>query len=539
MALAPHDNLGKHKLRSIEDIPEAPGNPQLYLSSAKTWTKPSDTTNFLSFQAAVNIAAGQAVSLRDDGLVELATSALLSQRGSYAGVATNNTMAGDTVYTQMVGLQTGPWAFTPGNPVFIGINGELTQLVPVEGYRQCIGTSFSADTVLLSPRKYVVCLASSDAIPRPGGSGGGTEEIRWATVQEVKDGTLPFAAISPQTLHPYINDVIAQYGLTPSRIATVDDIRAGTPDKVVMSQYLKPILDELTGGTLDFATTADIRAGTSGTKIMNPQAWYPIYQELQNAAANIEYATAADIEAGISSTKVISPQAYKTILNRLDAKDAELEAAIPAAATLAEVEAGIRNDVYLSPAVAKTVLDDIRDDIPVFATLVDFTNNSTTTVVAPADINRIIAATEAKIPAAASEAEVAAGVSENTYVNPKELHTVVTGLGIPAINNAITDLTNRLTTLEDEFANYEPIVWATEEEVIAGLVEHKAVDPKRLQAKIDDLNLEEGVFATVDQAREGVLANASINPATLAIVLREQTAALLDEFGAVYPGTEQ
>lgn len=68
-------------------------------------------------------------------------------QGMTMGAATS----GATVNVQRVGSVThSGWAWTPGEPVFLGTNGLPTQTPPSDGFVQVIGHAEAADTLFLS-----------------------------------------------------------------------------------------------------------------------------------------------------------------------------------------------------------------------------------------------------------------------------------------------------------------------------------------------------------------------------------------------------
>jgi hypothetical protein len=68
-------------------------------------------------------------------------------QGMTLGAATS----GATVNVQRVGSVThSGWAWTPGEPVFLGTSGLPTQTPPSDGFVQVIGHAEAADTLFLS-----------------------------------------------------------------------------------------------------------------------------------------------------------------------------------------------------------------------------------------------------------------------------------------------------------------------------------------------------------------------------------------------------
>jgi hypothetical protein len=74
------------------------------------------------------------------------------------GMTLQAAAAGDTVSVQRVGeIEEGSWAWTPGAPVFLGLNGVPTQSLP-EGalFGLVVGVASSPTTVFMAPREPVM-----------------------------------------------------------------------------------------------------------------------------------------------------------------------------------------------------------------------------------------------------------------------------------------------------------------------------------------------------------------------------------------------
>jgi hypothetical protein len=520
---------GRHRVNSVQDIPPPTGNPQEFLSADLSWGVPADTVDYQSFTAAAAVQRLQPLALRADGKVELADMETLAQFNFYVGLAMNDAGMDETVHVKSLGrLDDASWDWQPRKPVFIGLAGQLTQDVPVSGYRQSVGKATLPTRIFLQPWIPVICSASGEAFFRQQGvnGGGGAVELEWATAQDLRDGVRTNQVVSPAVMKIVRDEVIAQYGLTAARKATLSDIDNGTPDKVVMAQQLKDKLDQIGAGgaVLEYATTTEIRAGSSTTKVINPAGLKPILDDLESGGMQLEYATLADINLGTSGVKVISPLAFITILNDLRDRDDELEGAIPAAASPAEVGAGVRGDAYVSPLTLAGVLDEVRAAIPETANHADILAGTAGKLVPADELKIALAALAAGIPLPAEAADIEAGEAEDRYVTVKQL---VDGLAAAASTDDMENMDSRVTALE----NLPALVWATESEVLTGTATGKAVDPLTLQAKIDALELTGGgggdvVYASAAEALTGVETAKAINPYTLAVVVANALAGL-------------
>jgi hypothetical protein len=99
--------------------------------------------------AAVSVSGYMAVSASSAGLSPAdSTNAALA--GSVIGVATNGANAGATVTVQAQGpVSFNGWSWIPGEPVFVGAAGVLTQSPPSVGFSQVIGVAETATTLIV------------------------------------------------------------------------------------------------------------------------------------------------------------------------------------------------------------------------------------------------------------------------------------------------------------------------------------------------------------------------------------------------------
>lgn len=528
--------LGRHRVNSVQDIPPPTGNPRHYLSGALGWDVPADTYDYQSFPAAEAIAAGVPLALRADGAVEPADSARLDQFNNYAGVAVNDAAVGGEAHCRRLGVMThAAWAWQPGKPVFVGAGGQLTQDVPVAGYRQSVGIAMAADRIALQPWIPAICAASSNVFYRPGGvnGGGSAADLPWATVQEVRDGSTATRIVSPAVLKIVRDELIQQYGVIAARIADDADVIAGASDKIVMARQLKNRLDALTGGqALEYATTDEIRAGVEGFKAISPLALKPVLDGL--GGVELEYATPADINLGVDGVKVMTPLAFRPVLNALRDRADAIEAAIPPAADAAEVTAGARADAYVSPLTLAGALADALADVPTLANHAEVVAGAPGKAVPADELKFALAAVTATIPAPATADDITAGTASGKYVTVAQL---VTGLADAADATDLSDLAGRVTALE----GLPALQWATQAEAIAGSVIHKAIDPATLAAVLAGYQPGSGgeggsvAYATPAEALAGSRLDRAINPYTLAAVLAEASAFAIGEYGERYP----
>lgn len=81
----------------------------------------------------------------------------LTHIGRVYGVTLNAAGAGEPVTVRTRGaIEELSWAWTPLAPVFLGVNGLLTQTVPTSGFQQVIGVAITATVLFVNPREPIV-----------------------------------------------------------------------------------------------------------------------------------------------------------------------------------------------------------------------------------------------------------------------------------------------------------------------------------------------------------------------------------------------
>ncbi len=97
--------------------------------------------------AAVNITSGQVLALTAAGAVPADTSNP-GHRWAATAVAASSALAGDQVSLATSGRITeAAWSWTPGDPIYVGAAGTLTQSPPTAGWLRVIGHAESSISV--------------------------------------------------------------------------------------------------------------------------------------------------------------------------------------------------------------------------------------------------------------------------------------------------------------------------------------------------------------------------------------------------------
>lgn len=102
-------------------------------------------------EAGTNLSGHRAIRV-SNGLAYVADGSNAAQAGRAIGISTGAALLGDDVTIQTAGSITEPsWSWTDG-PVFIGVNGILTQSLVGLAFVQQVGVSTSATSLDINPQ---------------------------------------------------------------------------------------------------------------------------------------------------------------------------------------------------------------------------------------------------------------------------------------------------------------------------------------------------------------------------------------------------
>ena len=110
------------------------------------------------YTASAALSGHAVIAINSAGQAFYASSDQLSHALRVAGVSIGAAVLGDPISVVSAGLIVhGGWSWTPGSPVFVGLNGALTQSLPVGAvFSRVIGQAVSATGLLVDLQPPIV-----------------------------------------------------------------------------------------------------------------------------------------------------------------------------------------------------------------------------------------------------------------------------------------------------------------------------------------------------------------------------------------------
>ena len=110
---------------------------------------PSGLAN-LEYPAAIAISGNMVCTLNDSGQVIYADNTILSHAIKVMGISCGGVSIGGTVYIQPDGAMTEPsWNWTLDLPIFLSVNGLMTQTPPSAGFSMIVGFPISSTSMII------------------------------------------------------------------------------------------------------------------------------------------------------------------------------------------------------------------------------------------------------------------------------------------------------------------------------------------------------------------------------------------------------
>jgi hypothetical protein len=103
------------------------------------------------------ISGHRAICVDSDGKAIYADSSIADHANAVAGISTHAALTGQPLTVQSAGVLEEPsWTWMPHQPVFLGVNGFLTQTPPSVGFQLIVGVPKSATELLIGVKAPIV-----------------------------------------------------------------------------------------------------------------------------------------------------------------------------------------------------------------------------------------------------------------------------------------------------------------------------------------------------------------------------------------------
>ncbi|MBF0161606.1 MAG: hypothetical protein HQL88_04885 [Magnetococcales bacterium] len=123
-----------------------PGNPG----------SPGGSGNQVVLQAGQILGGHRAILLDSAGRAVYADSSHVSHAGRLFGITAHAAVADEFVTVHVIGeMLESSWVWDISRPVFLGTNGQLTQVPPSTGFVQVVGQPITAQSLFLNPKPSI------------------------------------------------------------------------------------------------------------------------------------------------------------------------------------------------------------------------------------------------------------------------------------------------------------------------------------------------------------------------------------------------
>jgi hypothetical protein len=119
--------------------------------------KGDDGVTTIKKKALGNIGADRFVISNINGTISHADQTNLNHLGKVLGITLNSASDGEDVDILLTGFVSfNGWDFDVNLPIYLGVNGLITQVLPVNGFSQILGFAESPDTIFVNLREPIV-----------------------------------------------------------------------------------------------------------------------------------------------------------------------------------------------------------------------------------------------------------------------------------------------------------------------------------------------------------------------------------------------
>jgi hypothetical protein len=121
------------------------------------WTNPSESSNYIFLPAAQALGGHRVVRITALDEVDYASSSNVSHANTAIGITTGAASGGANTSVRMSGvLEEVSWSWAPGEPVFLGVDGVLTQTAPTTGFVCEVGVAYKATGIFVDIKPSII-----------------------------------------------------------------------------------------------------------------------------------------------------------------------------------------------------------------------------------------------------------------------------------------------------------------------------------------------------------------------------------------------
>jgi hypothetical protein len=116
-----------------------------------------DSINYINILAGQDLSGHRVVSSNSTGYVIYADKDIPDTGNKVLGITTGAVINGNIAEVQLVGVLEEPsWNWNSTDPIFIGNNGQLTQIAPSTGYLYIVGFPMSTTKIFIDKQPPIV-----------------------------------------------------------------------------------------------------------------------------------------------------------------------------------------------------------------------------------------------------------------------------------------------------------------------------------------------------------------------------------------------
>lgn len=112
---------------------------------------------YMTYTAGITLSGHKAVQIDGTGAAVYVDSGTVADAGRVLGITINAALLGAAVDVQATGeIDEVSWSWVPGQPVYVGANGSLTQTPPATGFIQAVGMAVAPTKLVVGIRTAII-----------------------------------------------------------------------------------------------------------------------------------------------------------------------------------------------------------------------------------------------------------------------------------------------------------------------------------------------------------------------------------------------